>query len=126
MTEDVQMKDANAEPEKKEETTDKKEPVDQFFGKLFYCITQTLCLRAEKGVDFDGEGSQREGFQNLRLINQVIQKAPQTLFPQRCRPRAKVLPRGPLHQTETSCGADGGEGQREDRGEAPLHDRESS
>jgi len=31
MTEDVQMKDANAEPEKKEETTEKKEPVDQFF-----------------------------------------------------------------------------------------------
>jgi len=28
---DVEMKDANAEPEKKEETTEKKEPVDQFF-----------------------------------------------------------------------------------------------
>ena len=82
MTEDVQMKDANAEPEKKEETTDKKEPVDQFFGKLFCLITHCLCLRAEKGIDSDGEGSQREGFQNLRLINQVIQKAPQTLLPQ--------------------------------------------
>ena len=103
MTEDVQMKDANAEPEKKEETTDKKEPVDQFFGKLFYLITHRLCLRAEKGIDSDGEGSQREGFQNLRLINQVIQKAPQTLLPQRCRPCSQVLPRGPLHQTETSC-----------------------
>lgn len=36
MTEDVQMKDANAADPKKEETNekDKKEPVDQFFGKL--------------------------------------------------------------------------------------------
>ena len=36
MTEDVQMKDANEAPDKKEETNekDKKEPVDQFFGKL--------------------------------------------------------------------------------------------
>ena len=34
MTEDIQMKDANAkEPEKKEETKKEKEPVDQFFGK---------------------------------------------------------------------------------------------
>ena len=33
MTEDVLMKDAFAEPEKKEETKEKKEPVDQFFGK---------------------------------------------------------------------------------------------
>ena len=38
MTEDVQMKDANAATDKKEETTDKdkKEPVDQFFGKLMH------------------------------------------------------------------------------------------
>ena len=105
MTEDVQMKDANAEPEQKEETTDKKEPVDQFFGKCNDLISHSLCLRAEKGVDSDGEGSQREGFQNLRLINQVIQKAPQTLLPERRRARAQVLPRGPLHQTETSRSA---------------------
>ena len=83
MTEDVQMKDANAADPKKEETTekDKKEPVDQFFGKLNNAKSNPILYRAEKGVDLDGEGSNRQRFQNLRLINQVIQKAAQTLQP---------------------------------------------
>ena len=82
--------------------------------------------RAEKELDSDGKGSERQRFQNMRLINQVIQEAAQTLLIERCRARSFSLLERPLQQATASMQANSARGRSRSRRHAPLHKRESA
>ena len=97
------MKEANKPEEKKnEEATEAKEPTDNFYGKWWAYFVNLKLIRAEKSPCSHGKGQQWEGFQDLCSINQVIQKAPQSLQSSRYRTCLEALLAWSIRKTSAS------------------------